>query len=303
MNTDYDSLKGKNVYIFGAGIAGESAVEQLDKSVNVLGFIDNDSVKVGAFLSGYAVFQPSHLSSAKFDMVLVASEYFEQITVQLLKELKISKDKIFVLPARMMKPVSLGESAEITSNALSVLFTVTGLLNLNNVNYYIDAGTLLGIYRDEQLIPWDDDLDLAINADDLDSVTALMADAQFKLEALFGVSWELVEHIERKGFGAVPKGAVRALQLKPSKPNTELPVIDYFIKYIDGDIMDYSLSSRSIRMPSKHLLNTVETRFKERVLRFPGDVESYLSAHYGEWRTPVRDWNLGMLKNATVFES
>ena len=64
----------------------------------------------------------------------------------------------------MIKSVAFEQSTHIQSNALSVLFIVTQQLNQEKVNYYIDLGTLLSMYRDGQLIPWDDDLDLAVNA-------------------------------------------------------------------------------------------------------------------------------------------
>lgn len=301
MSNDVNNLKDKNVYIFGAGLAGSSALEHLDDSINVLGFIDNDPQKVGSELSGHKVYSPQHLADAMFDLVLIASEYFEQITQQLSNALKLANDKMLVLPARMLKPVTLGQSGTTRDNALQVLFIVSECFNQNNVNYYIDAGTLLGIYRDGQLIPWDDDLDLAVNADDLQAVKHVMNTAMVKLQAAFGVAWEVQEHHAKEAFGAVPEGAVRGLKLKTCEPDEELPMMDIFVKYVQGDVMDYTLSSRGITMPSKHILDTVPMLYQQRNLRIPYDVEGYLTSHYGDWRTPVKDWNLGMLKSATVF--
>ena len=36
------------------------------------------------------------------------------------------------------------------------------ILNQNNVKYWICHGTLLGLIRDKQLIPWDHDIDIAV---------------------------------------------------------------------------------------------------------------------------------------------
>ena len=36
------------------------------------------------------------------------------------------------------------------------------ILNKNNVKYWICHGTLLGLIRDKQLIPWDHDIDIAV---------------------------------------------------------------------------------------------------------------------------------------------
>ena len=41
------------------------------------------------------------------------------------------------------------------------------LLKKRNINYWIDCGTLLGIVRDKNLLPWDKDLDVSILKQDL----------------------------------------------------------------------------------------------------------------------------------------
>ena len=39
---------------------------------------------------------------------------------------------------------------------------VIRLLNVNKIEYWICHGTLLGIIRDNELIPWDHDIDIAV---------------------------------------------------------------------------------------------------------------------------------------------
>ena len=42
---------------------------------------------------------------------------------------------------------------------------VLQLLHSNNIKYYLSGGTLLGLYRDNDLIPWDDDIDIDLTHD------------------------------------------------------------------------------------------------------------------------------------------
>ena len=50
---------------------------------------------------------------------------------------------------------------------LSLLRKWKEIAEENNVRYYLDAGTLLGAWRDEEFIPYDGDVDLAVHVDDL----------------------------------------------------------------------------------------------------------------------------------------
>lgn len=52
-------------------------------------------------------------------------------------------------------------------NALKQLKEVCGTLAQYGVNYWVDGGTLLGIVREQRLLPWDDDIDLSIKCNDL----------------------------------------------------------------------------------------------------------------------------------------
>jgi len=47
------------------------------------------------------------------------------------------------------------------------------LLNNNNVSYWVCNGTLLGLIRDKQLIPWDHDIDIAIFRKDISKTTIM----------------------------------------------------------------------------------------------------------------------------------
>lgn len=301
MSENSELWAGKCVYIFGAGLAGISAAENLGNEIELLGFIDNDQSKRGSIQSGVPVHSPEILLSNQFDLVMIASEFFERIQLQLLSDFNVPAEKIYVLPARLIKPITLGQSEKLLGDTVEMLSIVTTHLNSQNLNYYVDAGTLLGIYRDKQLIPWDDDLDIAINADDVDEVNSALKESCKKLQSHFGCQWKVDLHFSTNEFGAVSKGSIRSFKVHAVNTDVKLPMMDIFIKYVDGDTMDYVLSSRGIRMPSRHLLKTVAAKFADMTIRIPSDVEDYLTAHYGDWRTPVKDWDLSMLQNGTVF--
>ena len=51
---------------------------------------------------------------------------------------------------------------------------IIDLFNKREVPYFVDCGALLGIVRDGDLLPWDNDTDLAINAEDEAKLTAVV---------------------------------------------------------------------------------------------------------------------------------
>lgn len=47
--------------------------------------------------------------------------------------------------------------------AESMLRDVAMILDQSSIQYWLEGGTLLGIRRENRLLPWDNDIDLALN--------------------------------------------------------------------------------------------------------------------------------------------
>lgn len=51
---------------------------------------------------------------------------------------------------------------------LDLLDVFSEICDSNNIRYWLDGGTLLGLYRNGGLIPWDDDMDICVPIEDYD---------------------------------------------------------------------------------------------------------------------------------------
>lgn len=289
------------VVIFGASLSGCSAFSDLVDLYDVLAFADNDSNKHGTQIENIPVISPSDIAALAPDKILIASEFFEQIQSQL-KQL-MPHIKVEVLPARLIKPIQLKNSHRQGQTAVDLLLMLSENLTIHEVPHYIDAGTLLGVYRDNALIPWDDDLDFSVNADYLTHTIKVIEQLLPKMLEITGVTWTLHQYINQQSYGAVPIGSIRALKLLPNDKRDTFPGIDFFVKYIQGQNMDYCLASRGFRMPAKHFSHTLSHEFAGGLVYLPDAAEDYLTGHYGDWRTPKKDWSLSEIKSATVFKS
>ena len=286
------------VVIFGAGDAGCAAYELLRSEFNIVAFADNDASKYNADLRGIKVISANDIKASGAQKVLIASEYSEQIFKQLIA-LKLEQ-KIEVLASRYLKSIDFSQ-AEIREQATQVLLNLCAKLNNIDVRYYVDAGTLLGIVRDGGLIPWDDDLDIALHAADLSLFESQLPILVDELKNTFGEQYSVNTYTAKAEFGAVTAGAIRSFKFMPTEPKSTMPMIDVFVKYIDGKDMDYCLASRGIRMPSIHFDSFDDFVFREQHIKLPHQHKAYLHAHYGDWQTPKPDWSLSELDNATLF--
>ena len=151
---------------------------------------------------------------------------------------------------------------------LFALKEIVFFLEKNSSNYFISVGTCLGIYRDNKLIEWDDDIDIDI----------------------IGSSYEKI----------VKKLIKYAIKNKyPYKQGNNIfhPKINIFINRVKVSIGKLSIGRFSkktlfrpkTKIPLKLVQPTKSFQFTDIKLRIPNKTEKYLAHLYGDsWQIPIR---------------
>lgn len=174
--------------------------------------------------------------------------------------------------------------------AYRMLHDVCRILDEQDIPYVLEAGTLLGIIRENRLLPWDTDVDLTITAD-----------YAYQLR-------EAVQHLERKGYrvktrsynqdlGPFRKGDARIVKIQTRQFYffKGYSLLDIFIKYKSGEKYYWMIDDKNPVIkccPAVYYENRTSYEFDGKLFKVPADYEEYLEYHYGKnWRIPVKEWD------------
>ena len=163
-----------------------------------------------------------------------------------------------------------------------------------NIDYWIEGGTLLGIRRENRLLPWDNDIDVSINQDQIDKLDDFYTElkkAGYRVRTrYFDSTYEffakdairMIKIREKRFFGLL-KGAV---------------CLDVFIKYPKNGNSYWQIDNKTKCVPSKFYQTFGNIEFKGFVYNIPALTDEYLTYRYGDWQKPVKDWDTSKDDNA-----
>lgn len=187
---------------------------------------------------------------------------------------------------------------DIKTNAIKNLKDIKSILDSLNISFWLDAGTLLGAYRDKNFCEGDeDDIDLSCFYSDIENKINKITSEAEKLGFVLYHKWKYQIALKRGGskidlfyhrkfnnyyvhFLYKRVSEVKETGIYERQENGTLwlaiPAINNY-KYFD------SMSINS-RYEYTHIL---KLKFYDMDFNIPSLVEEYLTNKYGDWKTPV----------------
>ena len=151
---------------------------------------------------------------------------------------------------------------------------ICSILDELDVNYFLQAGILLGAIRDNDLIKWDWDIEISVYGNEFNK--------KFDL---------VIKHLKKNNF--------KILNINKKKNDTKID----FVGELDQSVTGYTIWSwyhskirkvywrRDLRVPEKYLKNLSTVQFMGREFKCPSNPREYLKHVYGDWQIPLRTSN------------
>jgi phosphorylcholine metabolism protein LicD len=174
---------------------------------------------------------------------------------------------------------------------VQMLKRITRVLEKIQVPYVLEAGTLLGIVRENRLLPWDNDVDITITRQYLK-----------QLKPSLWRFWLLgyivrVKHYKRD-LKYFKRGEIRIIKIKHVSYRNFFRkdvVVDLFLKKKIGNEYYWTVGVKAPvlkSVPERFYDHHTQIEFEGKQFYVPEDYIGYLECHYGkDWKIPVKEWD------------
>ena len=167
--------------------------------------------------------------------------------------------------------------------ALQMLKDITDLLDKNNIEYWLEGGTLLGIIRENRLLPWDNDMDISIKEEEYSKLLDIIKKLNY-------IVW--FKEFD-KDDAPFEKGKKRLIKIRNRKFlffRGEV-ALDIFIKFKKDNEYFWQVGKKKKSVDAKYYEELIKYSFDSKEYLVPKLYEEYLTYRYGDWKTPVKEWN------------
>jgi len=292
----------KNIIIFGASLFGEKVFNYYKnkKEISIIAFCDNDTSKHNQKLFDKNIISPDTIFDYTFDEIIIASSYEQEIKEQLIK-MNIEKNKIKIFHTNVEEIQLKNDDLLLISQSL--MLNIAELFNKNHIKYHIDHGTLLGLIRDNKILPWDIDIDFAILLEEKDKVIKLldMYLITYKNKYSKVNNWQYFINEEVNPIDDTKISSMYITIVNNIGKNKNTIGLDIHIKYPDDKKLYWMVAQRKLSATKEFCFPTIDFEFQDVKLKIPNNANKYLTELYGDWKTPVKQWDYSQYSNIDSY--
>lgn len=275
---------------FGAGPGALVFMKNSQEQRDFIGFIDNDVAKHGNQLQGLTIYPPSDIAKLDFDQIVITTQWGMDVQRQLLDALGLDPRRVVLPQKNQLKNIQPFSNPKSLQLGRFIIKQLSELAVIMKVPLVADFGTLLGLTRDGDIIPWDDDIDFSVPAEFAAQTEALLTD--FIKSNNQNVEWRIAKVTDKKQ-------QIAGYWLKFSDPNNSM------IEFTTSLCLRQNKNGNSEHMPSLGMWYAPELHFKHFdtiewqgcVVQVPHQHLEYLTFQYGDWNTPKKDIQLSDYAN------
>ena len=188
-----------------------------------------------------------------------------------------------------------GKNIEI---ALKILHDVTTEFEAASIPYWLEGGTLLGIIRENRLLPWDNDMDISMYIADRWKLLKVTIKLIFK-------GYRISTRFYNKDMGPFKKRELRMIKVRNYEKFMKKGevMLDIFLKKkVDNDYYwTVGIKSPVLKSaPAKFYDELITIEFDKKDYLIPLDYEGYLTYRYGNWKVTVKQLDFKKDDNAIV---
>jgi len=280
----------ERIILFGAGKNCRAFLDFIKKYnlvYDILAIADNDIEKQHKTLEGINIISPSEINN--YDYVYISTTYILQVREQLINCLGIPENKIKIVPKCGIDPHKSYRAFEDPATkdvALNTLLTLADLFNKNNITYFVDNGTLLGLIREGDLLPWDDDIDITAFREDYLKILNV-------IKSNFLTSDQKIKWALNLVYDKNKDPLIIQLYFETNSEEYRNFIIDINLLRVENGVAIQNLTYS----PIYYFLKNDIIRMFDIDISVPYDYISYLEHHYGDWRKPKKDTSFYDMKN------
>ena len=282
----------KKIIIFGTGEFGNNIYKMYKDNHDVIYFADNDKKKHNKFVDGIEIVSAQNLKNLNYDEIVIASTYADEIYQQLTNDLDIQPLKIRKL---YVNESNIQFYSDIKRERTEeFMFFMCALLQENDIPYYIDHGTLLGIVRDNHLIPWDKDVDLSLLSTDEDKIYELLDRSlkEYTHPDCIENNWRYKIARDKLNIDGKMMDIIIEIQIYNDSPHmSDSVALDLMFRYHINGKIHWKVAQKHLIVDYDVCFPLSTINFKNHKINAPHDTYKYLNILFGDWKTPVKEWS------------